>query len=90
MKLKYPLIIIALCGAMATTTVYAQANPAVPPTTAAAAQWQTPPANEVPSYAQPMQAQPMHEKTRAEVYNELVQAEQDGSLARMNQTYHGG
>ena len=85
MKMKYPLLTIALCGAMAAKAAYAQTDPAVPPTMAAAAQWQTPPAQETPSYAQPTP-----QKTRAQVYQELVKAEDDGSLAKMNETYHGG
>lgn len=32
--------------------------------------------------------QPIHEKTRAEVYQELVQAEQDGQLAYLNSTLY--
>lgn len=31
----------------------------------------------------------IHAKTRAEVYQELVMAEQDGELARENATYEG-
>ncbi|ATF86151.1 MULTISPECIES: DUF4148 domain-containing protein [Burkholderia] len=32
--------------------------------------------------------QPVHEKTRAEVYQELVQAEQDGQLQYLNSTLY--
>ncbi|WP_321856333.1 DUF4148 domain-containing protein [Burkholderia cenocepacia] len=46
------------------------------PGTQAAGQW-------VPPYGQPI-----HEKTRAEVHAELVQAEQDGQLKYLNSTLY--
>ncbi|MDF3086793.1 DUF4148 domain-containing protein, partial [Burkholderia sola] len=36
----------------------------------------------------PPYGQPIHEKTRAEVHAELVQAEQDGQLKYLNSTLY--
>ncbi|WP_027796358.1 DUF4148 domain-containing protein [Paraburkholderia acidipaludis] len=54
----------------------------------------TQPANTAPAStaangaAMPAYGQPAHEKTRAEVYQELVRAEQDGQLKYLNSTLY--
>ncbi|MFP6559024.1 DUF4148 domain-containing protein [Paraburkholderia sp. B3] len=40
------------------------------------------------SAVMPAYGQPVHEKTRAEVYQELVRAEQDGQLKYLNSTLY--
>jgi Domain of unknown function (DUF4148) len=84
LKMKSLLIAMALIGATTTTAAFAQTS-AAPATanststaTAQAGQWQ-------PPYGQPVQ-----EKTRAQVYAELVHAEQDGQLAYLNSTVYEG
>ena len=88
--MKFQMIAIALIGATATASAFAQSAPAtqqqqtystaqvasanVP--AAAAGQW-------TPPYGQPVQ-----EKTRAQVYHELVQAEKDGQLDYLNSTLY--
>ena len=87
--MKYLMISIAIMGATATASAYAQPNPSsgqtaagaqvVSDTTSAArqaGQW-------VPPYGQPVAG-----KTRAQVYQELVQAEQDGQLAYLDKTIY--
>ena len=88
--MKLPMIAIALIGATATASAFAQSAPATqqPQTystaqvasanvpAAAAGQWTAP-------YGQPVQ-----EKTRAQVYHELIQAEKDGQLDYMNSTLY--
>ena len=84
--MKY-LISVALVSAAVTTTAFAQSNPsndqAAPAATQMAAvsqasQW-------VPSYGQPAAG-----KTRAQVTQELIQAEQDGEMASLRSLYRGG
>jgi len=89
--MKYLIASFALIGTVATGCAYAQVNPEVAPTTSAAAQWQTAqnPTSTQVSQQVPSYAQPVHAKTRAEVYQELIQAQKDGSLAEMNKTYAG-
>ncbi|WP_028228249.1 DUF4148 domain-containing protein [Paraburkholderia ferrariae] len=83
---------LAACGS---ASAYAQTSPDTNnsgqptiSTTAAAAtttQAQTTPYNGgwVPPYGEPV-----HEKTRAEVYQELIQAEKDGQLDYLNSTLY--
>ena len=89
--MKYLIASVALVASVAAGSAFAQVNPEVAPTTPAAAQWQSAAAQPTPQATQevPSYAQPIHAKTRAEVYQELVQAQQDGSLAIMNKTYAG-
>jgi len=72
------MIACAIAGTALTSSVYAQSTTA-PSTTAPAATSYA--SQQVPSYSQPVVS-----KTRAQVYQELVQAEKDGSLAQMNAT----
>ena len=89
--MKYLIASVALIATVATGSAFAQVNSAVAPTTPAATQWQSNVTQRAPQASQqvPSYAQPVHAKTRAEVYQELVQAQQDGSLAIMNKTYEG-
>jgi uncharacterized protein YdeI (BOF family) len=90
--MKALMIIAAIAGVVTTTSAFAQT-----PATASATQ-ATQPATQVasiegvattgPGAWVPPYGQPVHEKTRAEVYHELVQAEQDGQLAYLNSTLY--
>lgn len=90
--MKNLMIAIALFGAAATTSAFAQTN-------APTGQQQVAPASQqVTAYATsplaqagrwvPPYGQPVVGKTRAQVYQELVQAEQDGQLAYLNSTLY--
>jgi Domain of unknown function (DUF4148) len=89
--MKHLMIAVALAGVAASGSVFAQSNPAnsqgngtaqlastadPAPAAASTGQW-------VPPYGQA--ATP---KTRAQVYQELIQAEQDGQLAYLNSTVY--
>ncbi|MEQ5841100.1 hypothetical protein BWP39_13430 [Paraburkholderia acidicola] len=89
--MKSLMIAIALVGAASATSAFAQTSAPVTQQPAAAAtqvasdntqaaaqagQW-------VPPYGQPIVG-----KTRAQVYQELVQAEKDGQLAYLNSTLY--
>jgi hypothetical protein len=86
------MIVAALAGAFVTTSAFAQTtNPAASQTqTAAATQvaaTSTAPVAQAGGWVAPY-GEPVHQKTRAEVYHELVQAEQDGQLAYLNSTLY--
>jgi hypothetical protein len=91
--MKTLMIIAALAGVVTTTSAFAQTTspaagtqPGQPAATQVASIEAAPttgPGAWVPPYGQPV-----HEKTRAEVYHELVQAEQDGQLAYLNSTVY--
>lgn len=79
---------IAAClAACACASVYAQPSPdthcAAPAAMPASAQGTQSNGGWVAPYGEPV-----HEKTRAEVYQELIQAEQDGQLAYLNSTVY--
>jgi hypothetical protein len=84
--MKALMIAAALAGLVATTSAFAQsanastasAQPAAATQVAATTQ-----GNWVPPYGQSVAP-----KTRAQVYHELVQAEQDGQLAYLNSTLY--
>ncbi|RFU48125.1 DUF4148 domain-containing protein [Paraburkholderia sp. DHOC27] len=83
-------IAIALVGVTATASAFAQSNPpsntsATETTQVAANTTQAPESagQWVAPYGQPTQG-----KTRAQVYQELVHAEQDGQLAYLNSTVY--
>jgi hypothetical protein len=86
--MKYLMIAIAMLGATATTTAFAQTNASASNSAAQTTQ--------VALAGQPAQAgqwvapygQPVAQKTRAQVYNELIQAENDGQLAYLNSTVY--
>lgn len=85
--MKYMMIAIAMLGATATTTAFAQtagANTAGPATRVAQAD---PSVQQAGQWVAPY-GQPVAQKTRAQVYNELVQAEKDGQLAYLNSTVY--
>jgi hypothetical protein len=90
--MKSLMIVAALAGAFVTTSAFAQTtNPAASQTqTAAATQvaaTSTAPVAQAGGWVAPY-GEPVHQKTRAEVYHELVQAEQDGQLAYLNSTLY--
>jgi hypothetical protein len=91
--MKSLMIVAALAGVVVTTSAFAQTtNPAAsqPQTQAAATQvaaTSTAPTAQAGGWVAPY-GEPVHQKTRAEVYHELVQAEQDGQLAYLNSTLY--
>ncbi|MBB3004875.1 MAG: DUF4148 domain-containing protein [Paraburkholderia tropica] len=92
--MKSLMIVAALAGAFVTTSAFAQTTqPAASQTqtqTAAATQvaaTSTAPVAQAGGWVAPY-GEPVHQKTRAEVYHELVQAEQDGQLAYLNSTLY--
>lgn len=80
--MKTLMIIAACAGVLTATSAFAQcapntaSTPVAVTTTAQAGGW-------VPPYGQPVA-----QKTRAQVYQELVQAQQDGQLAYLNSTVY--
>jgi hypothetical protein len=92
--MKALMIIAALAGAVTATSAFAQttaptagtqASQAAAPTQVASIEGT---ATSGPGAWVPPYGQATHEKTRAEVYHELVQAEQDGQLAYLNSTLY--
>ena len=81
--MKYLMIAAALIGATMTASAFAQSNPSNNQTASAATMSQG--GHWVPSYGQQVAG-----KTRAQVYQELVQAEQDGEMAQLNTTVYKG
>jgi hypothetical protein len=77
--MKHLFIACAIAGL--TTSVFAQSNTSPVPDTHHAPAAASYVSQQTPSYSAPVMT-----KTRAEVYQELVQAQQDGSLAQMNAT----
>jgi len=88
--MKYLITSVAVIATVAAGSAFAQVDPAPAPS-APTVQSQSSDAQPTSQAGQevPLYAQPVHAKTRAEVYQELIQSEQDGSLAIMNQTYRG-
>ena len=87
--MKYLIIVVAMFAATATASAFAQSNSSDAPGNSGVAQV----ASSDESMAQkpgrlPVYGQPLHEKTRAEVYQELVHAQQDGQLAYLNSTVY--
>jgi hypothetical protein len=78
--MKYLMISIALMGATATASAYAQSNPSNGQTAADAAQMAP---NTTSAYSQLAAGE-----TRPQIYQELVQAKQDGQLAYLNKTIY--
>jgi len=85
--MKHFVICTAIFAASTTASAFAQATPAsdhAAPEVAQVASNSTSPmsqaGSQLPSYSQPVVG-----KTRDQIYQELVQAQKDGSLARMNQ-----
>ncbi|MBN3855792.1 DUF4148 domain-containing protein [Paraburkholderia sp. Ac-20340] len=87
------MLIAAFAGAVVTTSAFAQtadtapAQNAQPATSTQVAMNNTATAFNNGGWVAPY-GQPVHQKTRAEVYHELVQAEQDGQLAYLNSTLY--
>ncbi|WP_027794936.1 DUF4148 domain-containing protein [Paraburkholderia acidipaludis] len=83
--MKTLMIVAALAGLVTTTSAFAQsANAGTASVRPAATQVA---ANAQGSWVPPY-GQPVAQKTRAQVYQELVQAEQDGQLAYLNSTLY--
>ncbi len=77
----------ALLCLLAASPAFAQSAPGAQPAMQSAAAVTS---NATPQNGQwvPPYGQPVMEKTRAQVYQELVQAEQDGQLAYLNSTVY--
>jgi hypothetical protein len=92
--MKALMIIAALAGVVTTTSAFAQtANPGAASQSAQPAAATQVASNDTgatvaPGGWVPPYGQPVAEKTRAQVYHELVQAEQDGQLAYLNSTLY--
>jgi hypothetical protein len=87
-EMKYLTIVVAMFAATATASAFAQSNPSNVPGKSVVAQVASNDQSTAQSQSLPAYGQPLHEKTRAEVYQELVHAEQDGQLAYLNSTVY--
>jgi hypothetical protein len=84
MKMKYLMIAAAFFGATVTVSAFAQSNPSNSQSASAATEVASNTTDQwVPPYGQPVAG-----KTRAQIYEELVQAEQDGQLAYLDSTLY--
>ncbi|MFL9902410.1 DUF4148 domain-containing protein [Paraburkholderia fungorum] len=86
--MKYLIIVVAMFAATATASAFAQSNSSDAPGNSGVAQVASSDESMAQSQALPAYGQPLHEKTRAEVYQELVHAQQDGQLASLNSTVY--
>ncbi|MEW6344661.1 MAG: DUF4148 domain-containing protein [Pseudomonadota bacterium] len=88
--MKSLMIAIALVGTTATASAFAQSSPPAPQQPAAATQMAQNSSADVQQDGQwvPPDAQANTGKTRAQVYQELVHAEQDGELNYLNSTIY--
>ena len=73
----------ALAGILVSSAAFAQSNPSMNDAATTAQQ----PQQSQSQWVSP-DSQPLAGKTRAEVYQELVHAEQDGQLATLNRTVY--
>ena len=87
--MKHFLFAIALVAGSASVSVsaFAQASAPTQPVDGAAQSAQISPAAQGAQWVPP-NGQPTAQKTRAQVYQELVQAERDGQLAYLNSTVY--
>lgn len=85
--MKTLMIVAALAGLVTTTSAFAQSANAGTASVRPAATQVAANANAQGSWVPPY-GQPVAQKTRAQVYQELVQAEQDGQLAYLNSTLY--
>lgn len=88
--MKFMTIAIALVGATATASAFAQSNPSTPQQPAATTQMAQNSSAAMQQDGQwvPPDGQATAGKTRAQVYQELVHAEQDGQLNYLNSTIY--
>lgn len=89
--MKTLMIIAALAGTVVTTSAFAQTSASAAGAQASQAATTTQvAANDTASTGAwvPPYGQPVAQKTRTQVYHELVQAEQDGQLAYLNSTLY--
>jgi hypothetical protein len=89
-NMKSLMIAIALAGTAASASAFAQSSPSTPQQPAAATQMAQNSSTAVQQDGQwvPPDAQANVGKTRAQVYQELVHAEQDGELNYLNSTIY--
>ena len=89
--MKYLMISIAIIGATATASAFAQSPAPTGPTSNSmqVASTTTSAMPDAGQWAAPY-GQPVVGKTRAQVYHELVQAEQDGQIAYLDKTIYAG
>jgi hypothetical protein len=88
-NMKSIMMIVAAAGLALSGSVFAQSNTATSATNASAQSSQVAQTADAQSGQWvPPYGQPVHQKTRAEVYQELVHAEQDGRLAYLNSTIY--
>lgn len=92
--MKALIIVAAFAGVVATTSAFAQstnagaASQAAQPATAAQVASNDTAPTVAPGGWVPPYGQPVAQKTRAQVYQELVEAEKDGQLAYLNSTVY--
>jgi Domain of unknown function (DUF4148) len=84
--MKYSLFALALVTGATCASAFAQSAPAAQPYQSTV----TVASNVAPAPAQPWDAQPTTQKTRAQVYQQLVQAERDGEMQYLNSTIYAG
>jgi uncharacterized protein YxeA len=87
-EMKYLTIVVAMFAATATASAFAQSNSSNAPDNSVVAQTASNNQSTAQSQSFSTYGQPAHEKTRAEVYQELVHAEQDGQLAYLDSTIY--
>ncbi|MBN3754744.1 DUF4148 domain-containing protein [Paraburkholderia sp. Tr-20389] len=88
--MKSLMIAIACVGALSTASAFAHSAPQSPAAQTAATQLASvsaPSASQAGQWVAPY-GQPTAEKTRAQVYHELVKAEKDGQLAYLDSTLY--
>jgi hypothetical protein len=88
--MKYSLFALALVTSATCASAFAQSAPAAsqPAQSTAAVESSVAPAPAQPWV--PPYGQPTTQKTRAQVYHELVQAERDGEMQYLNSTIYAG
>jgi hypothetical protein len=91
-KMKYLMISIAIIGATATASAFAQSAPSSGQIASGATQVASNTTSAMPDSGQWVApyGQPVVGKTRAQVYQELVHAEQDGQIAYLDKTIYAG
>jgi hypothetical protein len=88
--MKYLMIALALAGVTITASAFAQSDPSTITPPSAAMQLTSKTTSVVSQDGQwvPPNGQPVAGKTRAQVYQELVQAQQDGQIAYLHSTIY--
>jgi polygalacturonase len=86
--MKSLMIVVALLGATATASAFAQTNSATQQASQPLTQVALNSSSATSQAGQWVPPSALPGKTRAQVYHELVQAEQDGQLAYLNSTIY--